>query len=146
MSDTPADRPAGDWQGGGPARGYPARRPRNRVGVAALVVGVVALVLAVLLLFAPLAALLGLIAVILGIVGLGRANRGVADNRGQSIAGLLTGAVALIVGIALTISVGTFFSTHANDFREVSRCLDRAGTDQARATCVRQFGDRLNNR
>jgi hypothetical protein len=145
MSDTPAERPGGPSPAGGPPPGYPVRRPRNGVGVTALVIGVVALVLAVLLLFAPLAALLGLFAIIFGAVGIRRANRGVADNRGQAAAGLVAGAIALVVGVALTASVGTFVSTHANDFRELGHCLDGATTNQQRSDCATQFSDRLND-
>jgi hypothetical protein len=144
MAYQPGDRPSGRRDDREPGPGYPARRPRNGVGVAALVVGVVALVLAALILFAPLAALLGLVAVILGVVGVSRAGKGVADNRGQAVAGLVTGALGLVIGIALTVSAGTFFSTRAGDFQQLGRCLDRATTDQGRATCARDFGDRLN--
>ena len=141
MSDTPAGQ--GPWQ---PPPGGAARRPRNGVGVAALVLGVVALVLAVLILFAPVAALVGLVAVIVGIIGLGRANRGVADNRGQAVTGLICGAIALLLGGALTVSAGTFLSTHTGDFRRLGRCLNDATTDAQRSACAREFSDRLNHR
>lgn len=77
MAYRPGDRASGRRDDGEQGPGDLARRPRNGVGVAALVVGVVALVLAVLILFAPLAALLGLVAVILGVVGVSRAGKGV---------------------------------------------------------------------
>jgi MFS superfamily sulfate permease-like transporter len=143
MSETPAERPGGTWQGGGPPPGYAAGRPRNGTGVAALVVGIVALVLAVLLVFAPLAALLGLIALILGIVGLSQVSRGVADNRGQAVTGLVTGAIALVIGIVLTVTAGTFFATHANDFRRLGDCMSKATNDQARRACAQEFSDRM---
>lgn len=60
------------------------------------------------------------------------------------MAGLVTGALGLVIGIALAVSAGTFFSTHTGDFQQLGRCLDRATTDQGRATCARDFGDRLN--
>src|SRR5215216_7627738 len=95
------------------------------MGTAALVVGVVALVLVVLILFAPLGALLGLVALVLGIVGLVRANRGQADNRGQALAGLVTGALALVVGLFFAASIGAFFATNVNDFPAVRQLLGR---------------------
>jgi uncharacterized membrane protein HdeD (DUF308 family) len=113
------------------------------MGTAALVVGVVALVLAVLILFAPLGALLGLVALVLGIVGIVRANRGQADNRGQAVAGLVTGAVALLLGIFFTISVGTWFSTHVNDFRRFGDCMDNAVGANAREQCARRLSTDL---
>jgi Domain of unknown function (DUF4190) len=153
MTDTPSDPPQYPSQpgpggssaaGGYPPSGYPAARGRrNGVGVAALVFGVVALVLVVLLLFSPLGALLGLIAVVLGILGLMRANRGEADNRGQAVAGLVTGALALLFGILFTISVGTWFATHVNDFRRFGDCMDKANTPAAREQCGRQLSTNL---
>jgi len=148
MTDTPADRPAEPTRAGAPGGpgypAYPAARPRqNGMGTAALVLGVVALVLAVLILFAPLGALLGLLAVIFGIVGLIRANQGVADNRGQAVAGLVTGGLALLIGLFLTIGIGTFFATNVNDFNQFGRCMEKARTDQARRACAEALSRNL---
>ena len=153
MTDTPSDRPpyppqppqgpGGDYPpqpGYQPQPGYPAARPRrNGMGTTALVIGVVALTLVLLLLFSPLGALLGLVAVLFGILGLMRANRGEADNRGQAVAGLVTGGIALLLGIFFTISVGTWFATHTNDFRRFGDCMDNAVGDAAREECARQL-------
>jgi hypothetical protein len=163
MTDTPSDRPPYPPQGpppqgpppdqgpGGsyPPGGYPppgrpaATGRRNGLGTTALVVGVVALVLVLLLLFSPLGALLGLLAVLFGILGLIRVNRGEADNRGQAVAGLVTGALALLFGILFTISVGTWFSTHVNDFRRFGNCMDQANGANAREQCARQLSNDL---
>jgi hypothetical protein len=113
------------------------------MGTTALVLGVVALVLVLLLLFSPLGALLGLLAVLFGILGLIRVNRGEADNRGQAVAGLVTGALALLFGILFTISVGTWFATHVNDFRRFGNCMDGANTPAAREQCGRQLSNDL---
>jgi hypothetical protein len=148
MTDTPSDRPPNPPQGPPPgqgpgwsqAGGYPpATGRRNGMGTAALVLGVVALVLVILLLFSPLGAFLGLLAVLFGILGLIRANRGEADNRGQAVTGLITGAVALLFGILVTISVGTWFATHVNDFRRFGNCMDQASGDAAHEQCARQL-------
>jgi hypothetical protein len=163
MTDTPSDRPPYPPQGpppqgppsdqgpGGsyPPGGYPpGGRPaatgrRNGMGTTALVVGVVALVLVLLLLFSPLGALLGLLAVLFGILGLIRVNRGEADNRGQAVAGLVTGGLALLFGIFFTISVGTWFATHVNDFRRFGNCMDQANGATAREQCARQLSQDL---
>jgi len=136
----PGQGPAGSYQAGG----YPAARGRrNGMGTTALVVGVVALVLVLLLLFSPLGALLGLLAVLFGILGLIRANRGEADNRGQAVAGLVTGGLALLFGILFTISVGTWFATHVNDFRRFGDCMDQANSATAREQCGRQLSNDL---
>jgi hypothetical protein len=134
----PQPGPPGGYPAGGyPPAGYPAAGGR-RNGI-----GVVALVLVILLLFSPLGALLGLVAVLLGIIGLVRANRGEADNRGQAVAGLVTGALALLLGIFFTISVGTWFATHVNDFRRFGNCMDQANTPAAREQCGRQLSTDL---
>ena len=150
MTDTPADRPPsppppGQGPAGSyPAPGYPAAPSRrNGMGTAALVIGVVALTLVLLLLFSPLGAFLGLLAVLFGILGLLRANRGEADNRGQAVAGLVTGAVALLFGILFTISVGTWFATHVNDFQRFGNCMDNAVGAAAHEQCGRQLSNDL---
>jgi hypothetical protein len=157
MTDTPADRPPYPPQpdqvppqpGQGPAGGYPpagyspARPRRNGMGTTALVLGVVALTLVVLLLFSPLGAFLGLLAVLFGILGVMRANRGEADNRGQAVAGLVTGGIALLVGVFFTISFGTWFATHVNDFNDFGRCMDNAVGAAAREQCADQLGREL---
>jgi membrane-bound ClpP family serine protease len=148
MSDTPADRPPDPTQpippGGAGYGGYPAARPRrNGMGTAALILGILGLVLVLLILFAPLGAFLGLLAVIFGIVGMVRAGRGEADNRGQAIAGLVTGAVALVIGLILAISIGTFFATHVNEFRRFGRCMENASGQAERDACARQLSNDL---
>jgi drug/metabolite transporter (DMT)-like permease len=125
---------------------HPSARPqrrRNGAGTAALVLGVLGLVLAVLFIFAPLGALLGLIAAVLGGLGIARANKGAADNRGQAVAGLLTGLAGLVIGVAITVSAGSFLARHATDLNSFGSCMDNAATAQARETCAQQFTDRL---
>jgi uncharacterized membrane protein HdeD (DUF308 family) len=116
---------------------------KNGVGVAALVIGVVSLVLALLVLFFPIAALLGLIAVILGFVGISRASRGEADNRGQAIAGLVTGLLALLLAVFFTVSIGALFAQHQNDFRQFGNCMLGADTRQERNECGRTLTNNI---
>jgi Domain of unknown function (DUF4190) len=135
----PGQVPAGGYQDGA----YPPARRRNGTGTAALVLGVLALVLVLLLIFSPLGALCGLLAVIFGIVGIVRANRREADNRGQAVAGLVTGGLALLLGIWFTISVGVWFSTHVNDFNRFGQCIDDASGQAAREECARELSRNL---
>jgi hypothetical protein len=148
MSETPADRPPDPTPPGAPAGAgygaYPPTRPRrNGVGTAALVFGVVALVLVVLILFSPLGVLLGLVAVILGILGIVRVNQGQADNRGQAVAGLVTGGLALVIGLVFVVSIGSFFATNVNDFRRFGRCMEQATSDPARRSCAERLSTDL---
>ena len=159
MTDTPSDQPQyptqpgqppgqyptqpGQPPGQYPAAGDPAARRRNGMGTAALVLGVVAVVLVLLLLFSPIGAFLGLLAVLFGILGLLRANRGEADNRGQAVAGLVTGGIALLLGVFFTISIGTWFATHVTDFNDFGRCMDSAVGAAAREDCARKLSGEL---
>jgi membrane-bound ClpP family serine protease len=152
MTDTPSDRPPypdqpgppGQGPAGYPTAGYPTTRTRrNGMGTAALVLGVVALVLVLLLLFSPLGAFLGLLAVLFGILGIVRANRGEADNRGQAVAGLVTGGLALLAGVVITISIGTWFATHVNDFNKFGQCVNDASGEAARRDCAEQLSREL---
>ena len=76
---------------------------------------------------------------VLGILGIVRANRGEANNRGQAVAGLVTGAVALVLGLLFALSIGTFFATNVNDFRQFGRCMDNARSDPARQACAERL-------
>ena len=135
----PGQYPAGQYPPGGP----PAARRRNGMGTTALVLGVVAIVLVLLLLFSPVGAFLGLLAVLFGILGIMRANRGEADNRGQAVAGLVTGAIALLVGVFFTISIGVWFSTHVNDFNRFGQCIEDSSGPDDREQCGRELAREL---
>jgi multisubunit Na+/H+ antiporter MnhB subunit len=118
-------------------------KPRNGAGVAALVLGLLGLVLALLVLPSPLGALLGLLAVILGIIGISRAGRGEATNRGQAVTGLITGLLALALGVLLTVRIGSYLQDHATDFNDLARCLNSANTNQERNACTNTFLDQM---
>ena len=122
---------------------YRTTEPRNGVGVAALVFGVVSLVLAVLVFFSPFSFILGPIAVILGIIGMSRASKGVATNRGQAAAGLITGILSILVAIAVGISLVGFFTEHQSDIREFGNCMRQADNDRDRGTCFGDLGQKL---
>lgn len=122
---------------------YRAAQPRNGVGVAALVVGVVSLVLAVLIFFSPFSFILGLIAIILGIIGMSRASKGAATNRGQAAAGLITGILSILVAIAVGVSLIGFFTSHQSDIRKFGNCMRQADNDRDRAPCFRELENQL---
>lgn len=131
--------PAGGWSGAPPAQ------PRNGLGVAALVLGILAIVTCF---TAVGGVLLGVLAVIFGVVGVRRAGRGAATNRGVALAGTITGALGLILGavfVVLFVVAGNFFfSVGGGDY--VS-CLQRANGDQtAIGQCAQQFQQQVNQR
>ena len=141
MASTPQEKPG---PAAPPPPSYPARR-RNGAGTAALVIGVVSLVLAVLVIFAVLAIPLGIIAAILGGIGMSRASKGQADNRGHALSGLITGLLAIVVAFAIGISFVVLITEHQSDFRRFGTCMSDSDNDTDRARCFRQLGDELEN-
>jgi hypothetical protein len=141
MASTPAENAAGAPP---PPPPQPVRR-RNGVGTAALVVGIVSLVLAVLVIFAILAIPLGIIAAILGGIGMSRASKGQADNRGQALTGLITGVLSIVVAVAIGISFVGLIVENRSDLRKFGTCMNDSDNDTDRARCFRELGDRLEN-
>lgn len=120
----------------------PPVAPKNGFGVAALVLAVVGL-LGVATVFAPIA--LGVIAVILGAVGRGRAKRGIADNGGVAIAGIVLGALAIVVGAAfIAIWTTVWQDVRGGDYID---CIQKAGDNHAaQEHCADQFRHSVQDR
>ncbi len=74
----------------------PRDAPRNEVGVASLILGVVSLMTCWLLIGVPF----GVAAVVTGDVARRRVQRGTADNPRIATAGIVSGAVAIVAGLA----------------------------------------------
>jgi hypothetical protein len=55
------------------------------------------------------------------------------------VAGLVTGALALVIGLFFAVGIGTFFATNVNDFRQFGGCMDNARNAQARQACAEQL-------
>jgi Domain of unknown function (DUF4190) len=109
--------------------------PRNGMGTAALILGVIGLVLAVVV----IGGLLGLVAVVLGIVGLGRARRGEATNRGVAVAGIVTGALAVVLAGIIVAAGAAFWSENKDEIDNFGDCLEQADDDAARERCADRF-------
>ncbi|MGW5799468.1 DUF4190 domain-containing protein [Streptomyces bacillaris] len=73
-------------------------QPSNGLGTAALVLGIISVVGFCMY---GVNIVLGILALIFGIIGLGRAKRGEATNRGMAIAGIITGSVGIVLGSVL---------------------------------------------
>jgi hypothetical protein len=117
--------------------------PRNGLGVAALVVAIVSVLVAWVPFVGLLGVIGGIVAIILGAVALGRVGRGEASNRSQSIAGIVLGALAVLLGIASAIFGSYLVSqvapevfgpgfqrcmeTNDNNPHALQECLQRAG-------------------
>ena len=107
---------------------------RNGFGVAALVLGILSLVTW----FLFVGGLFGVIAVVLGVIGRGRAKRGEANNGGMALAGLITGAVGVLLTILVIVGVAALWNSE--EFSTVRECVEEAGSDQAAIdACAEQF-------
>lgn len=123
------------------AFGVPAGsgNPKNGFGIAALVLGILSLVTS----FSVVGGiLLGLAAIVFGALGRGRANKGLANNGGMALTGLILGAVGLLVSIVFAVLVGSLLSR--GDFGSLTECLEAAGSDQAaQQECSAEFEDSI---
>jgi len=117
---------------------------RNGLGVAALVLGVLSLVF--MLLFPPGGVIVGILAVVFGIIGVRRVGRGEATNRGQAVAGAITGGIGLLVSVVLLAILGSFIFTHRQQIDTYTQCLRNAHTHQARDVCQTQFQNSVRGR
>ena len=119
----------------------PSARPRNGLGVAALVLGVASLVAAFSFVLFPLGLLGGLVAVILGVIALSRRITGGATNPGQAWAGTICGILALVIGIVFSIRVGTFVEHNTSSFTGFDNCIAKAGNRAEVSTCIQRFAN-----
>ena len=110
---------------------------RNGLGIAALVLGV----LSILGSFFIAGGLFGVAAIILGALGMQRANRGEADNKGMALAGLITGIIGVIAAaLFLVLYIAVW---NSSDFENYRDCLEAAETDQDIEDCADEFADDL---
>jgi hypothetical protein len=115
-------------------------RQRNGPGVASLVLGVASLVAVASFVLFPLALIGGLIGAVLGVIGLVRAGRGEASNRGQAAAGLIFSFLALALAAILAVRVGTWVNDNRTPITRLERCLAQAKDGRAVGSCFGQFG------
>ena len=139
----PGAYPSGAYQGGYPPPPMPygdyyqaaPTAPKNGLGIAALVVAIIALLGS----FTIVGGILGgVIALILGVIGRSRAKSGEANNGGVALAGIILGAIAIIVSLVfIPIYVGLFNDIGGGSYLE---CLQRSGQN---STAVEQCSDEL---
>ena len=111
-------------------------RPKNGLGVAALVLGVASLVAALSFILFPLGLLGGLVAVILGAIALTRGRAKGATNPGQATAGIICGVLALVIGIVLAVRFGTFVARNTSVFTTFDNCIAKASNRTAVSNCI----------
>ncbi|MEV6951494.1 DUF4190 domain-containing protein [Streptomyces sp. NPDC051183] len=87
-------------------------QPSNGFGTAALVLGIISVVACITSFFAIA---IGIAAVVFGALGRGKANRGESTNGGMALAGIILGAVGIVLGgLMLVIAIFGFLSSEAN--------------------------------
>lgn len=134
----PAQPPYGQPYGTPYAPGV-AGPKRNGMGVAALVLGI----LAILTGWFVLGGVLGILAVVFGVIGRGRAKRGEADNGGLALAGLICGAIGIV--IAAGIIVAGVFVLNSDSGKRYQDCIRTASTQAEIDDCANRFRDDLTN-
>lgn len=98
------------YRGGRPTPYQPPRPPQNNtLGLTAMILGIASIPLlcasAAGTVFAVIDSLVPLAAVVLGWLGMRRAAQGRAANRGQALAGVVSGTIALVVAILAFVVV-----------------------------------------
>lgn len=74
---------------------------QNGMGIAAMVLGILSCCL--FCLYGVVSVILGVLAVVFGIKGRRKAERGEANNHGQAVAGLITGVIGIVLGLAVIV-------------------------------------------
>ncbi len=120
-----------------------ATRPRNGLGVAALVIGVASLVAAISFVLFPLALISGLIGLILGIIALTRGRTKGVTNPGQAVAGVICCVIALIIAIDLSVHVGTWVARNTGVFTRFDKCIAQANNRTEVSTCIARFANEV---
>lgn len=90
----------------GPTGAPAPQAARNGLGVAALILGIIGALSGIPMILFWLAGPLGILALIFGLVGLSRAKKGQATNKGVAVTGTILGALALVlavVGVIVTV-------------------------------------------
>lgn len=110
----------------------------NGLAVAALIVGILSLCAA----FVPVVGVVvGLVAVVMAILGMNKAKKGLAGQRGLAVGGLITGAIGLILGLLVTLGVGAFFAKFGE---EIVACTDPEMTQEQLEACLNEeLGEEL---
>lgn len=80
----------------------PGPQPQNGFGIAGMVLGIVSLVFSVCCGFFG-AVPLGTAAIVFGGLGLGKANKGEATNKGMALSGIICGGISYAIAIVLLI-------------------------------------------
>ena len=92
-----------------PPHGYapPPPAPRNGLGTAGFVLGLLAALFAMIPIIGVIAWPLAILGLVFGLLGISRARKGAATNKGLAIAGTVLAAIGLLLCIAWVAAVGS---------------------------------------
>ncbi|MFJ7200128.1 MULTISPECIES: DUF4190 domain-containing protein [unclassified Streptomyces] len=90
--------------------------PANGMGTAAMVLGILAVCM--FCVYGIPSLILGVLALIFGILGRKRVQRGEANNNGQALAGIITGSIGIVLGVAIISFFIWMFTTHIEEFED----------------------------
>ncbi len=118
-----------------------AAHPRNGLGITALVLGVVAIIASITVIGGIV---LGIIAVVLGFLARSRTKKGHATNGGVALAGIITGALGVVLSIVLVAAGAALF--FGNGGSDLVNCINNAHGDQTAINhCNDQYRDKVQN-
>jgi hypothetical protein len=125
---------AGAWQAGG------GSQRTDGVAIAALVVGI----LAILMSWIPvLGAIVGVTALVLGLVGRSRINKSGAGGKGMAVTGIATGAVAIVINLAILAFLVVAGEDFFEEFGSYVECVEETGDEEF---CQQQLEEGLFDR
>lgn len=110
-------------------------RQRNGLALAALIVGAIGVVVGLVPIFFFVSGPLGLTAIVLGVVGITSGVRRTGTGRGMAIAGMATGAVAMVLAIAGVIAVGFLIERTVEVIEEATGPADPTTFDLDQLDC-----------
>ncbi len=118
----------------------------NGIAVAALVIGILSLLVSFIPLIGLIAVIGGIVALILGIVGRSNAKKGAGGN-GMAISGIVTGSIAMVIAVLITVGLVVFGSTIIGEsFRDFNECMQEHGDEEfCEEQLERDLFDRMMN-
>lgn len=118
---------------------------KNGLGITSLVLAVVGSLCVLLPVVNFASIVLGIAAIVIGFIARGRVKRGTANNGGVAIAGILLGALAIIVGLAFIALWATVWKDAGGG--DYISCMQKAGSDHVQQQhCADQFRQNIQDK
>ena len=123
----------------------PPMQLKNGLGITSLVLAIIGLLSFWVPVVNIVSIVLGLVAIVIGFLGRGRVKRGTANNGGVAIAGIVLGALAIIVAVAFIALWATVWKDAGGG--DYISCMQKAGSDYVQQQrCADQFRQNVQDR